>query len=358
MEQAIAKRGWRQATSPADADVLAVCGTPGPALAQNVEKVWDQLPGPRVRVAAVTVDDVTEELLLAAQQLLSTDRHRLDARQRAQRPARTQTTSTDAMDQGTSGVDKADHGAMDHDSMNHASMDHGPMDMGVMDHGTMDMAPEGIPLAAGAEDRDGLEMDELNIRLGPVLPHWPAGLVLRCALHGDVVVRATAEVLDGEYLPPSTFQPPALVAARQCNAVADLLALAGWQDASSHGQRIRNSLLVEHDVEAVIAEMERLQRRLKRSWLLRWSLRNIAPFDKEQLHRQGLPERLAGDTYDRLLRMADRPLRTLMGDQETLTPQDNVLAALPEAVNGLDLATVRLAVASLDLDTSTPGGHA
>ncbi|WP_143553999.1 hypothetical protein [Serinicoccus sp. CUA-874] len=38
-------------------------------------------------------------------------------------------------------------------------------------------------------------MDVLKVRLGPVLPYWPAGLVLHCSLQGDVVTEARAEVL-------------------------------------------------------------------------------------------------------------------------------------------------------------------
>ena len=60
----------------------------------------------------------------------------------------------------------------------------------------MDMSPSGIPLAEGGDDRDGLEMDVLHLPLGPVLPHWPAGVVLRCTLQGDVVVAAEASEVD------------------------------------------------------------------------------------------------------------------------------------------------------------------
>ncbi len=68
-----------------------------------------------------------------------------------------------------------------------------------MDHGAMDMpAPGGIPLATGSEnDRDGLEMDELSVSLGPVLPSWPAGLVLRCVLHGDLIADASVQTMPG-----------------------------------------------------------------------------------------------------------------------------------------------------------------
>ncbi len=67
------------------------------------------------------------------------------------------------------------------------------MDHGDMDHGDMEMAPGGIALAEGDEDRDGLEMDVLVHPLGPLLDRWPGGLELRTRLHGDVV--AQVEVL-------------------------------------------------------------------------------------------------------------------------------------------------------------------
>ena len=89
-------------------------------------------------------------------------------------------------------------------------MDHGGhgMDHGGMDHGDMEMSPGGIPLAEGGEDRDGLEMDVLHVRLGPVLPHWPAGLVLRCSLQGDVIAEAQAELVDGPALQDDDGAPP------------------------------------------------------------------------------------------------------------------------------------------------------
>src|SRR5699024_11402590 len=74
------------------------------------------------------------------------------------------------------------HGGMDHSGHgSHGGMDHSGHS-GHGGHGGMDMAPEGISLAQGGQDRDGLEMDVLHLPLGPVLPFWPAGLVLtaRC----------------------------------------------------------------------------------------------------------------------------------------------------------------------------------
>lgn len=46
VERRVAARGWCAAVSPADADLLAVCGMPGSELGEVVERIWDQLPGP------------------------------------------------------------------------------------------------------------------------------------------------------------------------------------------------------------------------------------------------------------------------------------------------------------------------
>ena len=57
--------------------------------------------------------------------------------------------------------------------------------------------PFGRPMAARAADRDDLELDQLKLRLGPLLPSLPSGLVLDVALQGDVV--QSAAVGDNPY---------------------------------------------------------------------------------------------------------------------------------------------------------------
>lgn len=47
--------------------------------------------------------------------------------------------------------------------------------------------PYGRPLAGRAEDRDGLKLDQLLLRVGPFLPVLPEGLVLEVRLQGDVI---------------------------------------------------------------------------------------------------------------------------------------------------------------------------
>lgn len=47
--------------------------------------------------------------------------------------------------------------------------------------------PYGRALAERAHDRDGLELDQLPVRIGPLFPPLPAGLVLDLKVQGDVV---------------------------------------------------------------------------------------------------------------------------------------------------------------------------
>jgi hypothetical protein len=320
VEQELARRGWVTALSPADADALVVCGEPGERLAAVVDRVWDQLPGPRARVV-VRGDDVGAALDDAGGQLVDEDRQRADARSRR-----------DPVDGEPGG---GDHGDMDHDT---------------------DMAPAGIPLAGGDEDRDGLEMDVLRVPLGPVLPHWPAGLVLRCTLHGDVVAEAEVDVLAGRGLPP----PPvasvlrARDAAAACDGGAGLLAVAGWGDAAAAARRVRDLLLAgPADRDEAVRRLDRLRSRVARSWSLRRLVRGLGPLDGDALSAYGLRPEMRGDVHDRLVALLDRARAVACADAvEPRSDPDTVLAVLPGVVAGLELGAVRLVVASLAPDTA------
>ena len=92
--------------------------------------------------------------------------------------------------------------------------------------------PDGIPLAEGAEDRDGLEMDVLHLPLGPVLRHWPAGVVLRLTLHGDVVADAEVTRLDARELSGRRRAHPRRPAPRRGRVGAG----AGWAVGRGRGR--------------------------------------------------------------------------------------------------------------------------
>ncbi|MEO8311544.1 MAG: hypothetical protein ABI520_10255 [Caldimonas sp.] len=51
--------------------------------------------------------------------------------------------------------------------------------------------PYGRPMAmTDADGRDGLQLDQTTVQIGPYLQTWPCGLVLELVLQGDVVQRA------------------------------------------------------------------------------------------------------------------------------------------------------------------------
>jgi hypothetical protein len=314
-EQALRRRGWHVALSPADADVLLVCGTPGGPLSSAVELVWDQMPGPRSRIDVVSETGVDDALDRARRRLLDDAWQRRDATARALTPR----------------LDSDDHGDMD--------------------HGDMDMAPGGIPLAEGADDRDGLEMDVLNVRLGPVLPAWPTGLVLRCTLHGDVI--AAAEVVDGTPTEAHHVTPPdEQLRAWQYDRLADLMALAGWDAGAARARRVRD-LELAGETQTARQERATLVRQVRRSRALRWSLRRLGPLTADETDRLGLSRRYSGDAHDRVLAWLDAPEHTegAAPARSGGAPDPHTLARL---VTALDLAAARLVVASLTLDPLAP----
>ncbi|NUR30227.1 MAG: hypothetical protein HOV83_30985 [Catenulispora sp.] len=335
-EQMIVARGWVRAASPVEADALLVCGVPGSELADIVEFVWDQVPGPRARADVPYIDALPAALGLIESALRNP--HRGD-----RQSATTHHLPTTCADMSHTDMNHrstqhgADHQAMGHEGMGHEGMGHEGMGHGGMGHG--DMAPAGIPLAGGADDRDGLEMDVLEVPLGPVLPYWPPGLVLRCVLHGDVIADAVPVVLP-ETLPSVGLDvtSPALRAARHCDIATGVLVLAASRSIAATARRITADLVAQGDSASARSALEELQRRVSRSRLLRWSLR-------------GLGQYASGDVHDRLLSTLRSAGRELDGHESaTVAP---TVDELPGLVCGLDLAAARLVVASLGFDTST-----
>ena len=195
------------------------------------------------------------------------------------------------------------------------------------------MMPDGIPLAEGAEDRDGLEMDEFHLPLGPVLAHWPAGLILRVTLHGDVVVDAEVEQL--AMVEACSSPDDAIVrAARLLDAAGAVLTLAGLPAESARARKLRDRCLdggvVGGDEVAGFGE------RVGRQRVLRWVLGGLTV---EGGH--GGSE----DLHDRLLGLFERARAEL--DGEATRRVTSGAQALPELVRGLELAAVRLWLASM-----------
>jgi hypothetical protein len=233
-EEQLRHRGWPAALSPTDADVLLVAGVPAADIAAAVETTWAAVPAPRVR-AIVTSPGEVAAALDAAQAELATGAPRwLPAGDGAVLPGG---------DGGAASGPGGSHGA-------HGMAGH--HDMGDMDTGM----PGGLPMAERGEDRDGLKLDRLHVPLGPVLPDWPAGLVVRLVLQGDVVQYAEAGAV-GLAVGAASFwtepwqraaagEPVTVDVAARRRAAAHLdslgrfLAIAGWDDAATTACALRD----------------------------------------------------------------------------------------------------------------------
>lgn len=375
-------RGWAVAACPADADVLAVCGIPEPQLSEAIERIWGQLPGPRARIDVPHRRSIDSALDHAALRLADTAHQRADASERSVQALPPEDEDADSSGGRHEGHPRTsergptdgsrdqphDHGGSEGSGEEHTGTDRGDTDHGDTDHGEMEMAPSGIALAEGGPDRDGLEMDVLHLRLGPVLAHWPAGLVLRCSLQGDVLVAARVSLVDPEYSDDAAFgdwaeSGAALYVARECDHITDLLELTGWGQAAQMSRQVRDLLIHEGTVDRARARLATLHGKVARSRVLRWSLRDLLPLTLDELERYRLPSALAGDTYDRLLRrirFAQDVAAGAVPDREGQRALSRVVETLPDLVTGLDVATVRLVVASLGIVTAPTeerGGH-
>jgi len=305
VERELDARGWRPAWSPASADVLVVCGELLPELAQAADLLWSQLPGPRARMTVTDPGEAGAGLDEVRRQLTDDPAQRRAARERDRDEVSPRLASHGDMDHGEMDHGEMDHGEMDHGDMDHGDMDHGDMDHGDMDHGDMEMAPGGIALAEGADDRDGLEMDVLTHPLGPLLDRWPGGLELRLTLHGDVVGDASARRW-GSREQDRPFQVAAW------DAVATTLSLAGDERGAHAARGIRAAMIDE--VEVPTGSAARLRTRVAR--LAAWSV---------------VPDSVATTLLDLTSEADHAPRPTLR---------------VGELVRGRDLADVRLLIAS------------
>lgn len=332
VEQDLVERGWVPALSPADADILCVCGEPAADLAGVLDRIWDELPSPRARTTVVAAADIDGALTACARELADPER---------------QASQAGARNNDAGSPDSGDHGQMDDDDMDHSQMDHGSMDHGGMGHGGMDMPmPDGIALAGQGADRDGLDLDELQVPLGPVLPFWPAGLVLRCTLQGDVVMSAQAEWLSTGPGAEATVADSRAVVVHQTDLASRLLRLAGSTDAAGRMERIRNQALANGSTAASHGPLTAELSRLKRSFLLRRALRDVGRVGTDA------PRPEAGtDAWDRLLGMVEGAVSAAAGVYQPpprLSRQVDA-ALLADLAAGHELGRVRLIVASFDL---------
>jgi hypothetical protein len=325
VEAALDVQGWPPATAPAGADLLVVAGPASGELAEVVDRLWAQMPGPRSRlvVRADRGRDMIVAELRATAERLATGAQAEQARERG-----------DVWGAGPAGDG----------------------DMGGM--GGMEM-PAGLGMADRADDRDGLKLDVLHVPLGPVLPYWPAGLVVDAVLQGDVVQEAASRLVGTD--PVQGFYAEAHAGhagvARELDGLARLLALVGWSAAAARMRALRDVLLTDTADDATAEEvgrqLRRLGARLTRSRSLRWATAGRGLVPDGDTDRRGLPRRFSGDAMARWQARLDMAQAALAGetlDSPVVDPAV-LLAAAVDAMVGHELSAARVILASFDPDT-------
>jgi hypothetical protein len=365
-EEQLRRRGWPEAMTPADADILLVCGDTIAPMAAAVAETWQAMPAPRARASASCPEEMTQALEAARAAL---------ADRVGQRAMAAEAADGD-MDMGHAGGSHL------------ADMDMGGMDMGDMgDMGDMDMGGmivRGMPMARPGEDRDGLRLDQLHLPFGPVLPDWPAGLLLRLTLQGDVIREAEAVTLgggDGSFWDEpwrrtaagehvSTAEAARRRAAARLDSLARLLGVAHWSAAATTARRLRDDVLAGAPSGEVQRDVRRFSRRVARSRLLAWltgGLGELSAADAAAAGVTGPAARAGGDVtvrYRRWCAELDESVAALE-DTAPLRPGEfepprgpagadgasaGLVAVLPRLLAGTEFAGARLIVASLDPD--------
>ena len=182
----------------------------------------------------------------------------------------------------------------------------GKGDHGQGGKGMMMGKPYGRGMGMTGEDlRDGLQLGNTMVSLGPFLPWMPTGLRLSLTLQGDVIQQLKCKTpnmpgpdLDEVFLKAVT-EPISLAAIETARArhhlraVADLLFLLGLDD---HG---RQALLIAEEAAAGRAQpIHRFQRSLKRTGLFLLTGRGIDKLREEDVAGLGLVARAAGRVED------------------------------------------------------------
>lgn len=366
------RRGWVLAAAPAEADLLLTAGPLGPQLMAAVDVLWSQVPGPRHR-AAVTAQEVAAQLEAAAgalatpaayahdpvdpAALLSAMPHVHDSHTEPDAGHETHVMADNDAQPGHQmsgagdgahvqmGHGDMDDGHMGHGELVHAEMDHGAMGHGGMDHGHMDHGGDvaGLAMAGTAPDRDGLELDELNITLGPVLPAWPTGLIVRAGMQGDVLTRATVSWVDDTAPATATTDSGVDERARALDVLAQFLTVAGWPRAARQARAARTDL-AGFDIsraERGSRHAVRLARAVSRSRTLAWSVRGLGTRPPDPLDDP--PE---GDVWERVRRWCALAAGADVAEHPAPVISPTELA---ELLAGAELAAARLITASTQI---------
>lgn len=331
-EAELDRRGWPTVGAPADTDLLLVLGSPGPGLTEAVDVLWSQVPYPRWRAQIEDRTALGEHLDDAAAALTDSGKQRSAAADAPPSP-----WPAPRPDSPVSSPHEPHDGGDQHDHMDHGG------------------EVAGLAMAGAGADRDGLELDALTVHLGPVLPGWPTGLVVRASMQGDVLTGVSAFGLDPYgSLVHGTGAEEDQPAVRALDGLLRFLLVAGWPSHATTVRRLRDRLL-GHGVPLTQSDRHRASRVVQQigtSRTLAWSVRGIGRVPVTD----GMPVPLAGDALDRVRRWCDIAGTVLAGTRSPQCFEVRLPAGrLPALLEGAELAAARLIVASFDIDVAAVG---
>lgn len=389
-ERELRLRDLPAALTPAEADILLVAGPICSALEAAADRLWQDVPAPRSRAHAETVEQVAAVIEASCRHLADLAAQREDG----SHGGHGHPTGM-AMGGGIGIGESMGMGMGMGESMSMAHGHHSRMAMSGdmhMDMGHMDMGgmgtPFGLPMAHQGPDRDGLALDRLHVPLGPFLPDWPTGLTVRLTLQGDVIQQALVEpaphgeadgvpfwtepwerAAEGERI--CTGEAARRRAGAHLDSLGRFLAVAGWPAAATAARRLRDDLLAGAAGAMVRPRAERLVRRVGRSRTLFWltsGMGSLSATDARAAGVSGPAARADGDVPARYRQWLDAVLDDLarLDDPSPLSLVEQegphgrlggsrpssvaLLALLPSLLEGTELAAARLIVASLDPD--------
>lgn len=271
--------------------------------------------------------------------------------------------------------------------------------------------PYGRPMPERADDRDGLTLDQVPLRIGPLFSSFPPGFSLSVKLQGDLVQEAIPDVATD--LPSPAEPGPFVRALHMPVPVAELeleraRALLRW---AAEGLRVHGLSALGMRVLRLAgrigpgdaAEVVSVERTLRRTRLFGWATGSVAPLGTDLLRGMGIGPvgRAAGLAEDlRLeetayLELGFAPVlhegadsaarwrqrlgeaaqalslaaaageRTAFGEGRVESPHGRLergeapahrlLPLLPALLQGLDWGDAVIAVVSLDLDLDEAG---
>jgi hypothetical protein len=206
--------------------------------------------------------------------------------------------------------------------------------------------PYGRPMPERADDRDGLKLDYLPVRVGPLFTPFPVGLALDVKLQGDVIQQATVESFvpgtDGSSLFDDALKTPVPVrdlevarARSHLHWLSDAVTVAGSPSLSERILRLARRVAAGDG-----DEIRALERTLRRRGFLGWSTRGVGVVESDSLEGiSGPVARASGASVDS--RSEDQTYRQL-GFEPVAHDAGDVAARwmqrIEEAAQALDLA--------------------